>query len=98
MPHIFGAFLLSSADRYVINDSLGLGAAGVYLLAVQLSSVLSIIFDAINKAYVPWLFGSLAKGGDLVKLNIVKNTYKYFVVLGIVAVLCFIIGPRISGW
>lgn len=93
VPHIFGAFLLSSADRYVINDCLGLEAAGVYLLAVQLSSVLSIIFDAINKAYVPWLFENLTKGTDLIKLNIVKNTYKYFVVLGMVAVLGFIIGP-----
>lgn len=93
VPHIFGAFLLSSADRYVINDSLGLGAAGVYLLAVQLSSALSIIFDAINKAYVPWLFENLTKNDTAIKFSIVKNTYKYFVLLSVVAVLGFIIGP-----
>jgi len=93
VPHIFGAFLLSSADRYVINDSLGVGAAGIYLLAVQLSSALSIIFDAINKAYVPWLFENLTKNDTAIKFSIVKNTYKYFVLLSVVAVLGFIIGP-----
>lgn len=93
VPHIFGAFLLSSADRYVINESLGLAAAGVYLLAVQMSTILSIIFDAINKAYVPWLFEKLSRDDEQIKLNIVKNTYMYFTVLGIVAVLGFVIGP-----
>lgn len=93
VPHIFGMFLLSSADRYVINDNLGLAAAGVYLLAIQLSSVFSIVFDAINKSYVPWLFENLAKEDNAIKLSIVKNTYKYFVVLIILAILGFIIGP-----
>ena len=72
---------------------MGVGAAGIYLLAVQLSSALSIIFDAINKAYVPWLFENLTKNDTAIKFSIVKNTYKYFVLLSVVAVLGFIIGP-----
>lgn len=93
VPHVFGAFLLSSADRYVINDSLGIGAAGIYLLAVQLSSVMLIIFDAINKSYVPWLFKNLSENNDLMKIKIVKNTYRYFLILIIIAFLGFHISP-----
>ncbi|MBB1325792.1 oligosaccharide flippase family protein [Pseudoalteromonas sp. SR45-1] len=95
VPHVFGAFLLSSADRYVINDNLGLAAAGIYLLAFQLSSALTIVFDAINKSYVPWLFKNLAKEDDTIKLSIVKNTYSYFALLIFVALAGFFIGPLV---
>lgn len=93
VPHVFGAFLLSSADRYVINETLGLAAAGVYLLAVQLSSALSIVFDAINKSYIPWLFEILTQNNYEKNIRVVKNTYKYFFVLIIFAILGFLIGP-----
>lgn len=95
IPHVFGAFLLSSSDRYIINDNLGLAATGIYLLAFQLSSALTIVFDAINKSYIPWLFKSLAKGDDEIKLSIVKNTYKYFGLLALVALAGFFVGPLV---
>ncbi|WP_372933131.1 lipopolysaccharide biosynthesis protein [Shewanella putrefaciens] len=52
VPHVFGFFLLSAVDRFVINQELGLAQAGIYMVAVQLSMALNIVFDAINKAYV----------------------------------------------
>lgn len=93
VPHIFGAFLLTSIDRVVIKEQLGLNAAGIYLLAVQFSMVLSIIFDAINKAYVPWLYENLNKECDKIKSKVVKNTYLYFIILMIISGLGFLIGP-----
>lgn len=95
MPHIFGAFLLTSVDRVIIKNQLGLSSSGVYLLAVQFSLVLSIVFDSINKAYVPWLYESLTKNDDVLKLKIVKNTYLYFSFLLIMVFLSFYISPPI---
>jgi O-antigen/teichoic acid export membrane protein len=95
VPHVFGIFLLSSADRYVINDNIGLAAAGVYLLAIQLSGAFLIVFDAINKSYVPYLFSALRDNKAEVKFKIVKYTYYYFIVLIIMALAGFYVAPHV---
>lgn len=97
VPHVFGAFLLTTADRFIINDELGLKDAGIYMVAVQVSMALTIIFDAINKAYVPWLFEKLKSNDDVDKLFIVRNTYIFFICMLLLAVLPFIIGPFLIG-
>jgi len=93
IPHVGGAFLLSTVDRYVINNYLGLESAGIYMVAVQLTMAMSIFFDALNKAYVPWLFERLKKGCSATKRRIVKWTYVYFVAVLIIAGMAFFIGP-----
>lgn len=93
IPHHVGYFLISTVDRVVINDKLGLDEAGIYMVAIQLSSSMVIIFDAINKAYVPWLFDKLKKDDFLEKKNIVKYTYFYFIVILFLAFLSFFVGP-----
>ncbi|WP_186175672.1 lipopolysaccharide biosynthesis protein [Vibrio jasicida] len=93
VPHVFGAFLLTAADRFVINDRLGLADAGIYMVAVQVSMALTIVFDAINKAYVPWLFERLKRNDEKEKLVIVKNTYIYFLCVLSLAAVSFFIGP-----
>ncbi len=93
IPHIFGAFLLTTADRFIINDKLGVADTGVYMVAVQVSMAFIIVFDAINKAYVPWLFGKLKRGEEKDKALIVRNTYVYFVFVLILAGLSFLVGP-----
>ncbi len=50
MPHIAGGFLLTTVDRIVINREIGLAEAGIYMVAVQLTAAVGIVFDAINKA------------------------------------------------
>lgn len=93
VPHIFGGFLLLTADRYVINENLGLEAVGLYLLAVQLSGALQMIFDAINKAYIPFLFSSLKSNDEIIKKRIVKYTYYYFIFLLISSFIAFYVSP-----
>ncbi|EPA1952419.1 lipopolysaccharide biosynthesis protein [Vibrio alginolyticus] len=93
IPHVFGVFLLSAVDRFVINQQLGLKQAGIYMVAVQLSMALNIVFDAINKAYVPWLFDVLKRNKLSEKKVVVKYTYFYFCLLIIIVPLGFLIGP-----
>jgi len=92
IPHVFGMFIISSFDRVVINDNLGLDQVGIYALASQLSMGLLVVFDAINKAYVPWLFEKLKKNDHRDKIKIVKNTYLYFVLLITISGLGFLFG------
>ncbi|MCD9485059.1 oligosaccharide flippase family protein [Photobacterium phosphoreum] len=93
IPHHVGFFLISAVDRFVINQKLGLSEAGIYMVAVQLSSAMAIVFDAINKAYVPWLFERLKRDDNEEKKQIVKYTYVYFVIALLIAGIAFIIGP-----
>jgi O-antigen/teichoic acid export membrane protein len=93
VPHVVGGFLLLSLDRFVVNKEFGLVSVGIYMVAVQLSSVLKIIFQSINKAYSPWLFVKLKKNNFQEKIKIVKMTYLYFIGLLIVALMAFLIGP-----
>lgn len=93
IPHTVGNFLLLSVDRFVINDKLGLAQVGIYMVAVQLASVMGLVFDSINNAYVPWLFERLKRNQSEEKKQIVRWTYAYCIaLLGIVA-LAFVIGP-----
>ncbi|OXX68149.1 polysaccharide biosynthesis protein, partial [Vibrio sp. V03_P4A6T147] len=95
IPHVFGFFLLSAVDRFVINQKLGLDQAGIYMVAVQLSMVFNILFDAINKAYVPWLFKILKRDNLLEKNRLVRYTYIYFFILLLITPIPFLIGPGI---
>ena len=93
IPHVTGMFLLSSVDRFFINAKLGLSEAGIYMIAVQLTGAMGLVYDAINKAYVPWLFERLNRGKREEKRQIVQYTYAWFAINLIMAGLAFIIGP-----
>lgn len=95
MPHIAGGFLLTTVDRFVINREIGLAEAGIYMVAIQLTAAISIVFDAINKAYVPWLFEKLKENNSQQKVKIVKFTYAWFGLILIGACLAFYVGPYI---
>lgn len=98
IPHSVGYFLLSSADRFVINDRFGLAEVGIYMVAVQLVAVMGLLFDAINNAYVPWLFEKLKRNIFSEKKEIVRLTYTYFMMLIFIVTLAFLIGPLLLTW
>ena len=93
IPHVGGMFLLASVDRFVINSELGLAQTGKYMVAVQFAGALALIFDAINKAYVPWLFERLKRDDEQEKLQIVRLTYGWYALVLCGAALAFLIGP-----
>ncbi|MBI6191591.1 oligosaccharide flippase family protein [Providencia rettgeri] len=95
VPHNIGFFLIGSIDRFFINKEIGLSETGIYMVALQISLGLAIIFDAINKAYVPWLFGKLKENEYKEKVIIVKFTYLYCFSLLLIPLLGFILGPTL---
>jgi O-antigen/teichoic acid export membrane protein len=95
IPHSIGYFLLSSVDRFVINEKIGTAQVGLYIVAVQLVSASGLVFDAINSAYVPWLFERLKRNEVTEKRQIVRRTLTYFLFLLVAAALAFIIGGRV---
>lgn len=63
------------------------------MVAVQFATALALIFDAINKAYVPWLFERLKRDNSQEKRQIVRFTYGWYVLILLGAALAFLVGP-----
>lgn len=93
IPHVGSMFLLTTVDRFVINSELGLAQAGIYMVAVQFGMALALVFDAVNKAYVPWLFERLKRDNEAEKQQIVRYTYAWYAFILAGAGLSFIVGP-----
>jgi len=93
IPHVGGMFLLTTVDRFVINSELGLAQAGIYMVAVQFGMALALVFDAVNKAYVPWLFERLKRDNEAEKKQIVRYTYAWYAFILAGAGFSFIVGP-----
>jgi O-antigen/teichoic acid export membrane protein len=98
VPHFSGLFLLNAVDRVVIHAELGLAEAGVYMVAVQMANGMGLVFDALNKAYGPWLFERLRRNDAAEKRRIVRLTYAWFVLVLLGAVLALELGPPLVGW
>lgn len=95
IPHVSGGFLVLSVDRFIVNSELGLAEAGVYMVAVQLAAGAALVFDAINKAYVPWLFERLKENNYKQKVRIVRYTYFWFFIIILASGIGFLVGPWI---
>lgn len=95
LPHTVGVFFISFIDRFIINKEIGLSEAGIYMVGVQLSSTIAIIFNSLYQAYIPWLFEKLKKNDINEKEKIVKYTYLFFIFLLFSSFFIFIISPII---
>lgn len=91
VPHAVGACLMGLADRFIINQKLGLAEAGIYMIAVQLGMGMTVLSDAFNKAFVPWLYAQLKLDGPEAKRRIVRGTWLYFLMaLGLAALIALL--------
>lgn len=91
--HVIGGVFLSIINRFFITKYVGLEEAGLFFLAFQLTSIINIFTNALNTAYVPWLFDKLALNSEIEKKKIVNFTYKYFIFLFISSILFVIFVP-----
>ncbi len=89
IPHSIGAVVISMTDRFIIKDILGLEETGLYMLAYQFASVLSILTSAFNSAYIPWLFERLNRNDYKTNLKIVRITY--LMMIGLVALFIILV-------
>ena len=59
IPHLLSMYVLSQCDKLMIKSMCGDSYAAVFSLAVTLQYVLYVAIDAIEGAWVPWLFERL---------------------------------------
>lgn len=61
IPHYLSQNILNHSDRIMINAIAGVGAAGIYSLAYNLSSIMMIFNTAINNSLAPWIYRCIKK-------------------------------------
>lgn len=91
VPHLLGTTVLVTFDRIVINENLGLADTGIYMVAVQIALVIALIADAINKAFVPWLYEQLAQARPEFPRWIVKRTWLCFGAIAVLALMSMLV-------
>ncbi|MCR5226386.1 MAG: oligosaccharide flippase family protein [Eubacterium sp.] len=56
IPHYLSQAVLSSSDRIMIRDMVGVSEAGIYGLAYSLSKLMSMINQALNQTFAPYAY------------------------------------------
>ena len=92
IPHYLSMTVLGQSDRIMINNMVGSGQAAIYGVAHNISTLMTIITNAISGTYVPFVYRSIKEK----KYSEVKRITSLLLV--IVAVCCMAIllfGPEI---
>jgi len=98
IPHTIGSMLVLMADRLLISHVLDVGSTGIYMVGMQLGMVLGLLTDAFNRAFAPWLMGSLKNHDPARDRRIVRMTYLYFATVTTVALLFGWAAPVLLSW
>jgi len=84
IPHELGSISLSSLHRFFIANMVGMSAIGIYSVGFQIATIMNILVESFNRAYVPWLFERLRRHDRATNRQIVRFTYQYFVLIAVV--------------
>ena len=96
IPHALAAAVLASADRFAVGARLGADALGVYGAALQLGSILTVLADAMVKAYSPYVIGLFRNGTEEARLRAVAITYLSVPFWLIVATICWMLASALA--
>ena len=89
--HAISLHILSQSDRIFISKIWGKSDTGLYSLAYQLGSLLSVVTGAISQGWLPWFHDTLfSKQFDTIKENV-----KPIVILGCyIGLGCIVFAPE----
>jgi len=74
-PSVVGTFLMTMADKYLVNVSLGHAALGVYMFSYQIAAAMALFWESFNKVFAPRLFLFLSGGEGGVALRRLQRGY-----------------------
>ncbi len=93
IPHALCGILIAQTDKLFIAKMVGIYDTGLYAVAYQIASVISLFAVSFNGAYYPWLYQKLKDNNPVIKRKIVILTYIYFLGVLIFALVLFLLTP-----
>ena len=91
--HQLSGIALNSADAIMIEKMVGVAATGIYGFAYKMGLIVSIVWTAANKAWVPWFFQKMKEE----KYGEISEKTKYYIMLfSCITFILIYISPEIS--
>ena len=90
--HRIAAWLGNAINRVIINKKIGAAATASFGIGSTFNMILTILLDALNKAYGPELYSNLRVLDSQVRLKVVKLTAVYYAIIIFTTVLLTVIG------
>lgn len=88
IPHYLSTTILSSADRIMIGDIVGKSEAAIYSVAYSVGMVCTLFSQAINQAYLPWLYKRMKKE-EYSGIPGISNTFLLIILCILTMITCF---------
>ena len=98
LPNFIGLAFMSSIDRIIIADKIGVTSVGIYMVAMQFSNALLMLFDAMNKVYYPILSRNLISENLTRFKDTVKSAYLLIAMMIFTGIVSCLIVPYILSW
>lgn len=92
LPHYLSQIILQQSDRIMINNMVGTGEAAIYSVAYTLSTLMILVTNAINNAFVPYSYQCLQKGKHE---DLRKNANILLVLVAICCMITVFVGPEL---
>lgn len=61
IPHLLGGVLLSSGERFVLNQYMSMEEVAMSAVSLQFIGAITVFGQSLNKAYIPWLYKNLSR-------------------------------------
>ncbi len=95
LPSDLSGWIITFSDRLFINKMLGNFSTGIYSLGYKIGSVNQIVYQSINKAYVPFVFSKYKDFTKDAKKVVEKLALNVFVLYSFIGVLITIFHKEI---
>ena len=92
IPHFLAMSVLSSGDRIMIRNMVGESATAIYGVSYTIAAVISILGQAIELSWAPWLFEHL-KVND--KKAIANRGSQIVIIYAVVSLTCMLLAPEV---
>ncbi len=93
IPHTLGGVLLDRSDRVMITNLVGEAQTAYYSVGANVSTILIVVSNSLNNAFIPWLTGSLSKGEQDEEIK--KNANRQILLFSVVVVAVLLLAPEI---
>lgn len=91
IPHLLAGYILTSSDRLMIHNLCGAEATALYSITYTCSAIVSMFFNALNQAWVPWFNDQYFYSRDQ---KIWQTSKVYFLIFFAIVFCCIIIAPE----
>lgn len=98
LPHDLGNQVIRLSDRLFLVALVGLGGAGQYAVAAQVTAVVMVLLSAFNRAWAPYLFPRLRDPSPEMQRHLVRLSYGVMAGFFVFFVVFNLVVPTVFHW